>query len=181
MAISSTGLISGINVDSIISQIQDAQRKPILQLQTRQTTFQKQAGALLSVSAKLSTLLAVSTSVNNPANFNTRTADVTKTSAGLSLLTATADGSATPGSYAITVKQLAQAEKKGSQGFVDLNTTAVASGAGTFKFKVGSSGTEYSVTVSASTTLQGLRDAINSAGGSVTASIINDGTGSNPH
>lgn len=181
MGISSSGLVSGIDIDSIISQIQDAQRKPILQLQARQTTFQKQSGALLSVTSKLATLLAVSTSVNNPANFNTRTADATKTSAGLSLLTATADGSATPGSYAITVKQLAQAEKKGSQGFVDLNTTAVASGAGTFKFKVGSSGTEYSATVSASTTLQGLRDAINSAGGSVTASIINDGTGSNPH
>ena len=181
MGISSSGLVSGIDIDSIISQIQDAQRKPILQLQARQATFQKQSGALLSVTSKLATLLAVSTSVNNPANFNTRTAGVTKTSAGLSLLTATADGSATPGSYAITVKQLAQAEKKGSQGFVDLNTTAVASGAGTFKFKVGGSGTEYSATVSASTTLQGLRDAINSAGGSVAASIINDGTGSNPH
>ena len=180
MGISSSGLVSGINIDSIISQIQDTQRRPILQLQARQATFQKQSAAVLSVSSKLSTLLAVATSVNNPANFNTRTAGVTKTSTGNSLLTATADSSATPGSYSITVKQLAQAHKNASQGFVDQNTTAVASGAGTFKFKVGSSGTESSVTVSASTTLQGLRDAINSAGGSVTASIINDGTGSNP-
>jgi flagellar capping protein FliD len=76
---------------------------------------------------------------------------------------------------------LAQAQKQASQGFVDKNTTAVASADGTFKFKVGSSGTEYSVTVSSSTTLQGLRDAINSAAGSVTATIINDGTGSNPY
>jgi len=181
MAITSSGLVSGINIDSILSQIQDAQRKPILQLQARQATLQKQSGAILSVSAKLSTLLAVATSVNNPANFNTRAADVTKTTNGLSLLTATADSSATPGSYSITVKQLAQADKKASQGTVDLNTTAVASGAGTFKFKVGSSGTEYSVTVSTSTTLQGLRDAINSTGGSATASIINDGTGANPY
>jgi len=180
MGISSSGLVSGINIDSIISQIQDVQRRPILQLQARQATFQKQSGAILSVSSKLATLLAVSTSVNNPANFNTRTASVTKTTAGNLLLTATADSTATTGSYSLTVKQLAQAEKKASQGVVDLNTTAVASGAGTLRFKVGSSGTEYSVTVSASTTLQGLRDAINSAGGSVTASIINDGTGSNP-
>lgn len=180
MGISSAGLVSGIDIDSILAQIQDAERRPILQLQARQATLQKQSGAILSVSSKLSTLLAVATSVNNPANFNTRTATVTKTSAGLSLLTATADSSATPGSYSLTVKQLAQAQKKAAQGFVDQNTTAVASGAGTFKFKVGSSGTEYSVSVSASTTLQALRDAINSAGGSVTASIINDGTGSNP-
>jgi flagellar hook-associated protein 2 len=182
MAITSaTGLVSGINIDSIVSQIQDAERGPILQLQARQTTFQTQISGLLNVSSKLSTLLAVSTSVNNPANFNTKTASVTKTSAGVSLLTATADSTATTGSYALTVQQLAQANKKASQGFVDQNTTAVASGDGTFKFKVGSSGTEYSVTVSSSTTLQGLRDAINSSGGSVTASIINDGTGSNPY
>lgn len=176
-----TGLVSGIDIDSLISQIQDVQRRPIIQLQTRQATYQKQISSLLDISTKLSTLLAVSTSVNNPANFNTRTVSVTKTSADVSLLTATADSTATLGSYALTVQQLAQANKKASQGFVDQNTTAVASGDGTFKFKVGSSGTEYSVTVSSATTLQGLRDAINSAGGSVTASIINDGTGSNPY
>ena len=172
MAISSTGLVSGINIDSIISQIQQSEQAPILQLQSRQATFQKQSGAILSVSSKLSTLLAVATSVNNPANFNTRTATVTKTSAGLSLLAATADSSATPGSYSLTVKQLAQAQKKASQGFVDQNATAVAGGSGTFRFKVGGSGTEYSVAVSSATTLQGLRDAINSAGGSITASNV---------
>ena len=37
MPITSTGLISGINADSIISQIQDAERKPIAQLQARQS------------------------------------------------------------------------------------------------------------------------------------------------
>jgi flagellar hook-associated protein 2 len=181
MAITSTGLVSGINIDSIISQIQAAEQQPILQLQARQTTYQTQISSLLNVSSILSTLQAVATSVNNPTNFNTRTASVTQTPSGVSLLTANADSTATTGSYAITVQQLAQANKKASQGFVDQNTTAVASGDGTFKFKVGNSGTEYSVTVSSSTTLQGLRDAINSAGGNVTASIINDGTGSNPY
>jgi flagellar hook-associated protein 2 len=181
MGITSSGLVSGINIDAIISQIQETERKPVLQLQARQATSQKQISEVLSVSSKLSTLLAVATSVNNPANFNTRTASVTKTSAGVSVLSAAADSTAATGSYSITVKQLAQAHKKASQGVVDQNTTAVASGDGTFKFKVGSSGTEYSVSVSSSTTLQGLRDAINSAGGSANATIINDGTGSNPY
>lgn len=180
MPITSSGLASGINFDSIISQIQDAQRKPIVQLQARQVGYQSQISALLALSGKLSTFAAVATSVNNPANFNTRTAEVTKTPAGVSLLSATAGSTASNGSYSLTVQQLAQAQKKASQGFVDQNTTAVASGAGTFKYKVGSSGTEYSVTVSTSTTLQGLRDAINSGSGSVNATIINDGTGSNP-
>jgi len=181
MPITSTGLVSGINIDSILAQIQSAEQKPILQLQSRQSGYQSQISALLALSGKLSTFAAVATSVDNPANFNTRTASVTKTSAGVSLLSATVGTTATNGSYNLTVKQLAQAQKKASQGFVDQNTTAVASAAGTFKYKVGTSGTEYSVTVSSSTTLQGLRDAINSSVGSATATIINDGTGSNPY
>src|SRR6266581_1651089 len=181
MPITSSGLVSGIDYNSIISQIQAAEQQPIQQLQSRQTGYQSQISALLALSTKLSTFAAVATSVNNPANFNTRTAGVTKTSAGVSLLSATTDNTATNGAYNINVLQLAQAQKLASQGFVDQNTTAVAGGDGTFKFKVGTSGTEYSVTVSSSTTLQGLRDAINTAGGSVTATIINDGTGSNPY
>jgi flagellar hook-associated protein 2 len=106
---------------------------------------------------------------------------VGKTTAGASLLTATANSAATKGTYAVSVKQLAQAGKLAANGFVDQNTSSVATIDGTFKFKVGTAGTEYSVAVSASTTLQSLRDAINAKGGSVTASIINDGTGSNPY
>src|SRR5438093_5329191 len=181
MPITSTGLVSGINFDSIISQIQDSERGPILQLQGRQTGYQNQISGLLALSSKLSAFAAVAASVNDPANFNTRTASVTKTTAGVSLLSATTDTTATNGSYNINVLQLAQAQKLAAQGFVDQNTTAVAAGAGTFQFKVGSSGTVYSVTFSSSTTLQGLRDLINSAGGSATATIINDGTGSNPY
>ncbi|MDP3595571.1 MAG: flagellar filament capping protein FliD, partial [Nitrospirota bacterium] len=52
---------------------------------------------------------------------------------------------------------------------------------GTSRFKVGNSGTEYTVPVTSSTTLQTLRDGINTLGGSVIATIINDGTGSNPY
>ena len=181
MPITASGLASGINFESIISQIEAAQQKPILQLQARQAGYEKRISAVLALSAQLSTFAAVASSVNTPTNFNTRTANVTKTSAGVAVLSATASSTATNASYNLTVQQLAQAQKQGSQGVVDQNTSAIASAAGTFKFKVGSSGTEYSVTVSASTTLQGLRDLINSAGGSATATIINDGTGSNPY
>ena len=181
MAITSTGLASGINFDQLVQQVQDSQRRPVVLLQNRQATYQKESSAVLNVSTKLSTLLAVASSVNNPANFNTNAVSVGTTGSGVSLLSATADSTATKGTYAVSVKQLAQASKLAANGFVDQNSTAVASGDGTFKFKVGNAGTEYSVSVSASTTLQGLRDAINTAAGSVTATIINDGTGSDPY
>ncbi|TAJ30690.1 MAG: hypothetical protein EPO64_03005 [Nitrospirae bacterium] len=178
---SSTGLASGINYDQLVSQVQDAARQPILRLQAKQVAYQQQISGLLSLSTKVSTLLAVATSVNNPANFNTKTASVTKTSTGNSLLSASTDSTATNGIYSLTVLQLAQAAKMASQGVADQNISAIAGGAGTFQFKVGSTGTVYSVTVDATTTLQGLRDAINSSGGSVTASIVNAGAGSTPY
>jgi flagellar hook-associated protein 2 len=181
MGISSTGLASGINFDQLIQQVQDSQRRPVVLLQTRQATYQKEISAVLNVSTKLSTLLAVASSVNNPANFNTNSVSAGTTSSGATLLSATANSTATTGTYAVSVKQLAKASKLAAAGFVDQNTTAVASADGTFKFKVGNSGTEYSATVSSSTTLQALRDAINATGGTVTATIINDGTGSNPY
>ena len=181
MGITSSGLSSGINYEQLIQQVQDSQRRPVELLKTRQAGYQKEITAVASVNTKLSTLLAVASSVNNPANFNVNTVAVGKTTAGASLLTAAANNTAAKGTYAVAVKQLAQAGKVAASGFVDQNATSVASADGTFNFKVGTAGTEYNVAVSASTTLQSLRDAINAKGGSVTASIINDGTGSNPY
>jgi flagellar hook-associated protein 2 len=180
-SISTTGLVSGIDINSLVTQVVAAAKGPVLTWQTRQAVYQQQIGALSDFSTRLGTLYAVSSSVNNPANFNVLTTDVTKTPSGNSLLTASADATAITGSYAVTVQQLAQADKRASAGFVDQNTTAVAAGNGTFKWRVGNSGTEYSATVNSTTTLQGLRDAINAAGGSVTATIINNGSSSNPY
>ncbi|MDP3596388.1 MAG: flagellar cap protein FliD N-terminal domain-containing protein, partial [Nitrospirota bacterium] len=86
MGITSTGLSSGINFDQLIQQVQDSQRRPVVLLQSRQATYQKEITAVQSVSIKLSTLLAVASSVNNPANFNTNTVSVGKTTTGISLL-----------------------------------------------------------------------------------------------
>lgn len=181
MTISSAGLVSGINYDTLIQQVEDSERAPVTTLQAQQTGYQTEIGTIQNVSTKLSTLLAVTSSVNNPTNFNTNTVSAGTTAAGASLLSATVDSTATAGTYGVSVKQLAKSSKLASAGFVDQNSTAVAIGDGVFKFKVGNSGTEYSVSVSAGTTLQALRDSINATGGSVTATIINDGTGSNPY
>ncbi|MCE9536086.1 MAG: hypothetical protein K8R65_06720, partial [Nitrospirae bacterium] len=147
MGITSSGLSSGINYEQLIQQVQEAQRRPVELLKTRQAGYQKEITAVASVSTKLSTLMAVASSDNNPANFNVNTVAVGKTTAGASLLTSTANSTATKGSYAIAVKQLAQAGKLAANGFVDQNASSVASTDGTFKFKVGTAGTEYNVAV----------------------------------
>ncbi len=181
MGISASGLISGINVDDLVTQLMNLERRPITVLETRQTDYELKIASVLDIRTRLSLLKADLEVLNNSEKFNIKTASVTKTSSGDELLTVSASTSAVAGSHSIKVNQLAAANKKASQGWVGKNTTAIASSSGSFKFKVGSGGAVTTVSVNSTMTLQDLRDAINSANGDVTASILNDGTGSNPY
>jgi len=67
-----------------------------------------------------------------------------------------------------------------SQGWADTGTTAIASGSGTFTFSVGS-GDDVDIAIDENTTLVDLRDAINAADEGVTATILNDGSATNPY
>ena len=182
MGISSSGLISGINSDQLISQLMELERAPIKTIQKKQQDYQFKIASFSDISTKISSFKAALDALNSSSKFNVKNASVTKTSDGDDLLSVSASSSAMAGSYSMQVKQLASAATKASQGWVDQNTTAIASSGGTFEFKVGSGGATTTIGVSSTMTLQGLRDAINSASGTgATASIINDGSGSNPY
>lgn len=181
MGISSSGLISGINSDQLISQLMELERAPIQTILKKQQDYQLKIASFLDISTKLSSFKSALDTLNSSSKFNIKNAAVTNTSSGDQLLTVSASSTASAGSHAIQVKQLAAASSKASQGWVDQNTTAIAPSGGTFEFKVGSGGATTSISVGTTMTLQGLRDEINSSGSAVTASIINDGSGSNPY
>ncbi len=176
-----SGLVSGINYNDLVTGLMQLERRPVSLLQSRQNDYEVKIAAILNLSTKLSSYKSSLEELNSSEKFNIKTASVTKTSSGEELLTVSSSGSAAVGSYSIQVNQLAAASKKASQGWVDDNTTAIASGSGSFRFKVGSGGAVTTISINNSMTLQELRDEINTADGGVTASIINDGTGSNPY
>ncbi len=178
---SATGLISGINFNDVVSQLSELESRPILLLQSKRADLETVSAELSTLSVKLSALQSASTSLSTLTNLNTKTVSVTQSTSGIDLLSATVDSTAVVGTTQIQVNQLAQANSIAAQGFVDDDTTAVASAAGTFKFKVGTAGAETSISITTETTLVQLRDAINEANGSVQASILNDGSGSNPY
>lgn len=95
------------------------------------------------------------------------------TSSDETLLTASAGSSATPGTYNLTVTNLAQAQAVASDGFADPGTQLKQ---GDFSFRVGTGPTTTVTLGSSNSTLQGLADAINNSGGEVKASLINDGS-----
>ncbi|MFV1950393.1 MAG: flagellar filament capping protein FliD, partial [Nitrospinota bacterium] len=172
---------SGINYNDLVTGLMQLERRPVSLLQSRQNDYEVKIAAILNLSTKLSSYKSSLEALNSSEKFNIKTASVTKTSSGEELLTVSSSSSAAVGSYSIQVNQLAAASKEASQGWVDDNTTAIASGSGSLRFKVGSGGAVTTISINNSMTLQGLRDEINTADGGVTASIINDGTGSNPY
>jgi flagellar hook-associated protein 2 len=171
------GLISGLPINDIISQLLALRQRPILNLQRRQTDIQSQQAAFIAVNNALLTLRSAAENVSDPDSFRERSASTSNESA----LSVTASAGAALGSYSVNVLQLATANRIGAQGFADTDSTAVASGDGFFSFKIGSGGTVTSIAVDSTTTLADLRDAINAGVADVTASIINDGSDTNPH
>ncbi|MFO0752773.1 MAG: flagellar filament capping protein FliD [Thermodesulfovibrionales bacterium] len=181
MGISSSGLISGLNVNDLVTQLISLEKTPLLQLQSKEQAYQVKISSVLDLSTKLSSFKSAVDKVNSQSIFNTKSASITQSAGGADLVTVSAAAEATAGSYSVRVDQLATANKKGSQGWTDENSTPISSVSGSFTFKVGPGGSETSVAVTTTTTLQGLKDAINSSGAAVTATILNDGTGSSPY
>lgn len=183
MPITSTGLGSGLDVESIVSSLMSVERRPITAIASEKTKVQSKISAFGTLKSALATFQTAAANLATPAKFNTLSA----TSADTKVFTASASGSATPGDYAIDVSQIAKAHKLNSEVF---SATTDVVGTGTLTISFGTydgtnnlfnsnpDKTDLNITVDASNnTLGGLRDAINAANASVTASIINDGTG----
>ena len=115
MGLSIGGLISGFDTESIISQLLDIERRPILQLQQREGDYQVQLTAYGSLQSVLSSLKAASVKLDNTGSLTGFSA----TSGDTDIFTASADDSATVGSYNITVEQLALAHKVKSTAFTE--------------------------------------------------------------
>jgi flagellar hook-associated protein 2 len=159
---------SVINVSTLVSELVAAAQAPQQQLITNQTTaVTANISAVGTLKSALSTFQSAITALSTPSSFNS----VTATSADDTLVAATASGNAVPGSYAVTVSNLASAQQILSGAFVGGGSAVV--GTGTLSLSVG--GSSVAVTInSADDTLSGIANAINSAANNpgITATVI---------
>jgi flagellar hook-associated protein 2 len=162
-----SGLATGLDTGSIVSQLVELKRRPIYRLQQRREGFQGQIDALSSLREKLLALQTAARDLDTASEFMTLTA----TSSLEDILQATVGSGAAPGTYDILVTSLAKARKESSQGFDSPMATV---GTGSFTYTVG--GRSETLTLASGTTLEGLRDAINAGAEGISASIINDGS-----
>ena len=174
---SSIGLSSGINYSDLLTKLRQVNSRPISLIQSQENKINTQRQSLAKISQAISNFQAKATSLSTSDAFMNMMASADDSS----VLTASATNSAVSGQYSVKVRQLAQNHRIASQGVDNMDSTAIATGAGKFEYKVGD-GATVSVSVNAGMTMQQLRDAINSADGKkVSASIVNDGTASNPY
>ena len=127
------GLISGIDTASLISQLMEIERRPVTNLQNRVQTIDAQRSAFLELSAQILSLQNVLTGLGRPSFFNR----FLSTSSNEGILTATADSTASPGTYSFRVRSLVTNHALISRGFADRDQTPVGAGTVTIEGAAG--------------------------------------------
>jgi flagellar hook-associated protein 2 len=202
VALSSPGIGSNLDVNSIVSQLMSVESQPLTTLSRKEASYLAKLSAFGSLSGALSTFQSALSGLSSPTKFQS----VSATAADSTIVSGTATSKAVAGSYTIDVTKLAQAQTIATTGIAS-TTTAIGKGTLTFQFGSISSGKlEGGVYVkdpladppgpvftqdanqasgriiidSSNNSLQGIRDAINKAAIGVTATIVSDG-GTSPN
>lgn len=187
-SLSSPGIGSGLDVNSIISGLMALEQRPVVALQKAEAKLQAKVSGFGQIQGLTSTLNDALAALSKPETF-------TQTSASSSDPTSvfvSSSSSAVAGNYSISVTSLAASQTLVSaSGQFTAATDVVGTGTITLRLgdwnntdpptsftpKAGSS--DITITIdAASQTLQGIRDKINAANAGVTASIVNDASGS---
>jgi flagellar hook-associated protein 2 len=169
-----SGLSTGIDTDSIVKQLVQAESRKLSLLTQNLTKYSDKKTALGELEGKVGsfkTALNSLSSLNKLKAFNTTSSDT-------DILSASASPAATEGSHTVQVKQLATAERTVHNG-AGFSSASSLVGAGTFIYSYNYQ--EVVVTTTAETTLQELVNKINNDANNpgVSASLLeyDDGTG----
>ena len=177
-SISFGGLGNGLDFGQVVDQLVKVQRLPIDQLSQKKATAQSKLTDYALLGGKLLALQAAGDALRLPSVFDRSSTTVSDQT----VLTASASSTATPGSYQVRVTQLAQSHQitnKAAKAVASPTTDVVSGASATFTFRVGT-GTDQTVTLSATATLENLQTGINDLGAGVTASIVNTGSSTTP-
>jgi len=182
-SITTLGVGSGLDLNTIVTQLVALERQPIQALQARANTMNSQ----ISLFGRINSLFS---SMQTAANKLTDTTVWQRTvaSSGDTTSVAVSSGSgAAAGSYAVTVQALAGNQTVASDVALPAATDLVGAGRMTLQLGTWDAGMttltdkpdspSVDIDISATDTLETLRDKINSANAGVTASLVTDANG----
>lgn len=180
MALTASGLGSGLDINSMVSQLMAVERRPLSLMATKEASFQAKVSAFGQIKSSLSSLQTAASALKDAAKFT-----ATKPTVGAdSGYTATSASGAAVGSYAVQVEQLATTQRIASNattqfvpadGSVEPKTLNIQFGEmvdGAFAAGAG----EAKTLQFTGTSIEDLRDAINKGDLGVSASLIDNGS-----
>lgn len=179
--ISSAGIGSGLQVESIITGLMSVEKQPLTKLQAQQTSYQSKISALGTLKSSLAALQTAAKALT-PATLQSPTAAFSAYKASIAdstIATATASSSAVAGTYSLEVTALATNQRMAlgkTYGATDAVLDFGTDSTRTLTLTKGS--TPVDITLDSSqNTLAGVRDAINNAAAGVNATIVTDTNG----
>jgi flagellar hook-associated protein 2 len=169
MAISSTGIGSGLPIDKLVSDLVAAERAAgQTRIDNKKTKLTEQFSAMATLMGAMSGFQASLNSLVSANSFKSRSVSVSDEAA----FTARATSSAAAGTYDVQVERLAKAAQLGSDAFASASATV---GTGTLTISVGDDSFDIQV-AEGGNSLANIRDAINrsAANTGVQASLLTD-------
>jgi flagellar hook-associated protein 2 len=180
--ISSPGVGSGLDVNSIVTQLVAIERAPIVQLQSQVSSLQTKLSAFGKLQSNLSALRDAASALTRASTWN-QTAGTSSDSASVAVTT---DANNLPGSYSIEVLSLAKAQSNTSKTYTAATDLV---GEGTIHIELGTWGPGNNFTAKPDTTaidisvgppaksLAEVRDMVNAANAGITATVLTDASG----
>jgi flagellar hook-associated protein 2 len=193
LTISSPGIGSNLDVNSIVTQLMQVESQPLTTLAQKEASYQAKVSAYGGLTSAVATFQSAVSGLIDPVKFQS----VTAVPADSTIFTASSTSQAVAGTYSVNVTQLAQAQNiltagvasttasigDGTAATVTLQfgtisgtlVNGVYSNPGTTFTQDPSQGTGTVTINSSNNSLGGIRDAINAAKMGVTATIVSDG------
>jgi len=194
---SSVGLMSGLDIQALVTSLMEIEARPLTLLTQRVTDAREQQAGLMELNARVTAIRAAIDQLARPSSFLVRTAR----SSNENVLMASASEGTPINNFSFIVQSLVSSHQMTSRGFADSDQTPV--GEGTLTFEVGHgnvapntslselngfagvdrgiihitdrTGAEADVDLRTATTMQDVLDAINRASGvSVRAEVDDD-------
>ncbi len=184
MGISSLGVGSGLDLESLVQQLLEAERGPkTARLDDREEALSEEISAVGQLKSKIGEFEDIIEELQTEGNLSGRDPTIVNPSEDNDVLSANPTNAALPGTYEIAVTQLAEGSRIETASAVDggfdgRDDVVLTSGTADLTFKIDNTGDAFTVNVAAGTTLAELRELINDNEDNfgVTANIINTGT-----
>lgn len=178
------GVGSGLDLNSLVTNLVALERKPLEQLQRQAQTLQTQVSLFGQMSSLMSSFQTASDALNNPLLWSGTTLASTDSSA----VAASSSGTVQAGTYSVAVSQLASAQTTVSKTAFSSPSATIGGGQLTIElgrwnsdqsaFTPKSGASAITLSVGAGDSLSSVVSKINSAGAGVSASVVTDASGS---